>query len=32
MLLRTDNDRLEITAPDLEVTIACVVEANVKRL
>jgi DNA polymerase III subunit beta len=31
VLLRAENDRLEFTATDLDVTIACAVEAKVKR-
>jgi len=31
VLLRADNDRLELTATDLDVTIACAVEAKVKK-
>jgi DNA polymerase III subunit beta len=31
VLLRADNDRLEFTATDLDVTIACAVEAKVKK-
>src|SRR6266853_2871648 len=31
VLLRADNDRLELTATDLDVTIACAVEAKVKQ-
>jgi len=31
VLLRADNDRLELTATDLDVTISCAVEAKVKK-
>src|SRR3954465_247480 len=31
VLMRAENDRLEFTAPDLDVTIACSVEAKVKK-
>src|SRR5438445_11974171 len=31
VLMRADNDRLEFTATDLDVTIACAVEAKVKK-
>src|SRR5271157_3232785 len=31
VLLRAENDRLEFTATDLDVTIACAVEAKIKR-
>jgi DNA polymerase-3 subunit beta len=32
VLLRTEGDKLELTATDLDVTITCAVEAKVKRL
>ena len=31
VLLRAEGDRLELTATDLDVTIACAVEAKVKK-
>src|SRR5438270_7192648 len=31
VLLRAENDRLELTATDLDVTVACGVEAKVKK-
>ena len=31
VLLRAEGDKLELTATDLDVTIACAVEAKVKR-